>query len=120
MNSRMFFAGSDVLTATPMVSPITWLTALKSRSVSNGRRLRNTACEVKLGPIIKTEYPSAGWRKTYSVPMTVPPPGRFSTTTFCPNAVCMRCARMRAVTSNEPPAGNGTTMRTGFAGNACA
>src|SRR4029078_3650421 len=38
--------------------------------------------------------------------------------TFCPS--CMRCAIVRDMMSNDPPAGNGTTMRTVFVGNSCA
>ena len=36
------------------------------------------------------------------------------------NGAMSETLRRSAVTSNEPPAGNGTTMRTGFDGKACA
>jgi hypothetical protein len=46
--------------------------------------------------------------------------GLLSTTNGCPNARCSSGASARATMSVVPPAANGTTMRTGRAGQDCA
>src|SRR5688572_21866721 len=55
-----------------------------------------------------------------SAPMLPPAPVLFSTTTGCPHASLSFCPSRRATTSVVPPAANGTTIFTGFDGNACA
>src|SRR5436189_5152704 len=52
--------------------------------------------------------------------MLPPAPGRFSTTTGVAKSACMRCCKMRASRSAEPPAANGTTMVIGRCGQSCA
>src|SRR5665213_297075 len=54
--------------------------------------------------------------------MLPPAPGRLSTMNVWPNASVNRCATARARMSVVPPAGKGTTMRTGCDGyaGACA
>src|SRR5437773_1271667 len=47
-------------------------------------------------------------------------PGRLSTITGWPHFSESFSATMRGIRSALPPAGNGTTMRTGFAGHSCA
>src|SRR5690349_221610 len=47
-------------------------------------------------------------------------PGRLSTMTGCPHFSVSFSATRRGIRSALPPAGNGTTMRTGFAGHSCA
>src|SRR5205085_526748 len=47
-------------------------------------------------------------------------PGRLSTMTGWPHFSLSFSATMRGIRSALPPAGNGTTMRTGFAGHSCA
>src|SRR6185503_11456664 len=47
-------------------------------------------------------------------------PGRLSTITGWPHFSESFSATMRGRRSALPPAGNGTTMRTGFAGHSCA
>src|ERR1043166_4309358 len=47
-------------------------------------------------------------------------PGRFSATPGCPQVSLSRCASWRATRSVEPPAGNGTTMRTVLLGKGSA
>ncbi|CUI63558.1 Uncharacterised protein [Achromobacter xylosoxidans] len=47
-------------------------------------------------------------------------PGLFSTTTVCLSASARRGAITRAMMSDEPPGGYGTTMRTGRVGHASA
>ncbi len=49
-----------------------------------------------------------------------PAPGLLSTTTGSPSAWPSLSARTRVMTSVGPPAGNGTTIFTGFVGHACA
>src|SRR5690606_29420812 len=66
----------------------------------------------------KSTLPSAGARATYDVPIVPPEPGRFSTIRFCLNVSDRRCAKMRANASLLPPAGKGTTNRTGLLGHA--
>src|ERR1700754_624733 len=51
-----------------------------------------------------------------SAAMLPPAPGLFSTTTDWPQTSCRRLLISRAVMSVEPPGVNGTTTRTGFAG----
>src|SRR6266481_7828371 len=48
--------------------------------------------------------------------MLPPAPGLFSTTTDWPQTSCRRLLTRRAVISVEPPGVNGTTTRTGLAG----
>src|SRR4051795_4057188 len=55
-----------------------------------------------------------------SAAMLPPAPGLFSTTTDCPHTSCRRLETSRAVISVEPPGVNGTTTRTGFAGQSPA
>jgi predicted carbohydrate-binding protein with CBM5 and CBM33 domain len=52
--------------------------------------------------------------------MVPPAPARFSTTTGWPSEADSFSATRRATTSVEPPAGNGTTIRTGRDGKVCA
>src|SRR5262249_25960119 len=61
-------------------------------------------------------YPSGALVVTAPIPTLPPAPGRFSTTKDWPNMSFRRSARMRVSTSVEPPAGYGTTMRTGRSG----
>jgi hypothetical protein len=51
-----------------------------------------------------------------SVPIDPPAPARLSTITCCPNRSLNFCATMRPITSEPPPAGNGTMMRAVLAG----
>ena len=55
-----------------------------------------------------------------SEPTMPPPPARLSTMTGCFHASFRRCAMLRASRSVEPPAANGTTMRTSFDGYAAS
>src|ERR1700709_2059393 len=55
-----------------------------------------------------------------SAAMLPPAPGLFSTTTDWPQSSCKRLETRRAVMSVEPPGVNGTTTRTGFAGQSAA
>src|ERR1700716_1687824 len=52
--------------------------------------------------------------------MLVPPPGRFSIRTCWSQLLESRSPTMRAITSVGPPAANGTTIRTGWVGQARA
>src|SRR5262245_27820832 len=58
-------------------------------------------------------WPSAGERAAISVPMLLPPPGRFSTKKDCPSRSVSHCAMKRATRSVPPPAEVATRMRTG-------
>ena len=64
--------------------------------------------------------PSGALRTTFSVPMLPLEPVRFSTTTGWPRLSVSRSARMRAATSVAPPAGKGTTKRSGREGDHAA
>src|SRR3954447_12077045 len=55
-----------------------------------------------------------------SAAMLPPAPPLFSTTTVWPHTSCRRLETSRAVMSVEPPGVNGTTTRTGFAGQSAA
>jgi hypothetical protein len=94
-------------------------TPTKSRMESNGSFVRSAALAMNVKPAIRNVWPSAGARATSSVPITVPAPGRLSTTTLWPNAFVSGGASARAATSTDPEGGNGTTIRKGFEGN-CA
>ena len=52
--------------------------------------------------------------------MLPPTPPRLSTITGWFHASLSLCDKMRAMVSDVPPAGNGATMRMGFAGYVCA
>ena len=53
-------------------------------------------------------------------PMVPAAPGRLSTSTCWPHMRVRRSVMRRAMMSGDPPAGKGTMMRMGFAGNSCA
>src|SRR4051812_25305134 len=65
-------------------------------------------------------YPSGSERNTASAPMLPAAPGRLSTITGWPHFSVSFSATRRGIRSALPPAGNGTMMRTGFAGHSCA
>src|SRR3954470_11325991 len=65
-------------------------------------------------------YPSGSARNTASAPMLPAAPGRLSTITGWPHFSDSFSATMRGMRSALPPAGNGTTIRTAFAGHSCA
>src|SRR5438105_11577926 len=74
------------------------------------------------GVVMRTVCPSGAALATASAPTLPPAPARFSTTTGCLKDSDIFALTQRATVSTEPPAGNGTTMRTGRFGNdwACA
>jgi hypothetical protein len=51
-------------------------------------------------------------RATCCAAIAVLPPGRFSTTTVCPQSSLSFWPTKRAITSAGPPGGNGTINRT--------
>src|SRR4051812_32656654 len=55
-----------------------------------------------------------------SLPMTVPPPGRFSITTLCFHFSPSFWPTTRARMSTAPAGGKGTTIRTARVGKDCA
>ena len=57
---------------------------------------------------------------TWSMPMSPVPPDRFSTMKGCPKTLDKRSAKCLAMGSQGLPAADGTTMRTGLAGQAWA
>src|SRR5215510_6416598 len=61
-------------------------------------------------------YPSGGELTTASAAMLLPAPGLFSISTVCPRRVCSQSLKIRATMSDDPPAGNPTTQRTGRVG----
>ena len=66
-------------------------------------------------------YPSAAALITFCAPIEPPAPPTFSTITACPSALPIATLTLRAMTSESPPAGYGTTMDNGLEGNAsCA
>src|SRR5437588_7119972 len=65
-------------------------------------------------------WPSGSERTTTSLAILVPPPGRFSIRTCCPQLFARRSPSIRAITSVGPPGANGTMMRTGRVGQARA
>ena len=65
-------------------------------------------------------WPSGGDFATSSTPTLPPAPGLFSITTGWPQAWASLSPIARARMSVLPPGVNGTTMRTGFDGNASA
>src|SRR6187200_2726897 len=58
-------------------------------------------------------WPSGGERAAISVPILLPPPGRFSTKKDCPSRSVSHCAMKRATRSVPPPAEVATRIRTG-------
>jgi hypothetical protein len=65
-------------------------------------------------------WPSPALRTSSPVPIVPPPPERFSTTAFWPQAVCRCAARYRPITSVLPPAAAGTMTRMVEAGRQSA
>src|SRR5690606_13959550 len=58
-------------------------------------------------------WPSGGALATWRAAISLPAPGRFSTTTFCFSRSDKALAKMRGPTSVELPGGKPTTMRIG-------
>ena len=71
-------------------------------------------------PLARKVSPSAALRRTATVAMLPPAPGRFSTTTGWPSTGVRAFASARARTSVAAPGGKATTMRTGRSGQECA
>src|SRR5436190_13735090 len=65
-------------------------------------------------------YPSGAAFATRATAVMPPAPPALSTMTCCPRSSERRGARIRARTSPELPAADGTTMVTGRAGQTCA
>jgi hypothetical protein len=66
-------------------------------------------------------WPSGGALATSCMAVTPAPPGLFSTYTLWPSCLVSSAATERATISLVPPGANGTTKRTGLAGQAlCA
>ena len=61
-------------------------------------------------------WPSGGACAVDSVPVMVPAPGWYSTTTGCFNASCSRVPTMCTTMSVPPPGTKGTLTRTGRLG----
>ncbi|MNT06691.1 hypothetical protein D3C72_1413690 [compost metagenome] len=59
-------------------------------------------------------WPSGGVASIVLIAMPPPAPGLFSTTTGVPRSAESWSASRRAITSMVPPAGAGTSMRTGL------
>jgi len=74
----------------------------------------------KLAAIMKSVWPSAGLPSSACAPITVLPPGRFSTTTATPASLPTACASDLARASDEPPAAYGTISVSGCEVNFCA
>ena len=64
--------------------------------------------------------PSGGDFATTAAPLEPEAPGRFSTMTVVPSRGCSPAAASRPTASTEAPAGNGTMIRIGPAGQFCA
>jgi hypothetical protein len=71
---------------------------------------------VKGAGVTSRVWPSGGDLATMSVPITVLPPGRLSTTTGWPHISLSFCATMRPTMSVLPPAAKGTTSLTALTG----
>ena len=78
------------------------VTPVKSLSVSYESFERTKGLIVKLGAIRSTVWPSAGARATSSAPITVLPPGRFSTMTLWPSVLLSGAASARPRMSTGP------------------
>src|SRR3954463_763030 len=70
-------------------------------------------------PEITKVVPSGSEWATAAEPTMPLAPGRFSTTTLCPNVLPRCSARIRPIVSALPPGGHGTTMRMGLLGQTC-
>jgi len=81
--------------------------------LADGAARRVIADEV---PIRSRVYPSGRVFMTTSVPTLLPAPGLFSMTNCWPRRSDSHWPIRRAMMSVDPPAANGTTMRTGRAG----
>src|SRR5215470_9292059 len=72
------------------------------------------------GVPIRITLPLGGLFATSVAPLLPPAPPTFSTSTGWPIRGASFSASRREITSVVPPAANGTTMRTGWSGHACA
>ena len=87
-----------------------------SRNVSYGRSLRRLGLMVSALIATPKVWPSGAAATTACVPMTVPPPGWFSTTTGWPHSSESFCPIGRTIASVAPPASSGEIRRTGCVG----
>src|SRR6516165_342165 len=77
--------------------------------------LRRCGSTTNEGEIIKRVLPSGSARDAYSVAISVPAPGRLSTTMVGPPALPICSASRRAIASAGPPGANGKTTLIGLA-----
>lgn len=93
-------------------------TGTKSATGSYGSFLCSVAL-IASGVLVPTSkvYPSGAAFATEAVPVTMPAPVRFSTTTGLPRRAANACPNIRPRTSTAPPAATGTTRvicRSGY------
>src|SRR5688500_11187286 len=94
----------------------TWEIGAKSRTGSNGSCLCSAGALVKDAAIVGRVWPAGAALAAVSVPLTLPAPGRLSTTMVWPRVSLIFCASRRAIRSVEPPALCGTIRRIGRVG----
>src|SRR2546425_10605552 len=111
---------SDGVPTSPSGVIPTRLSGAKSRLASYDR-LGYTAGATPSGvDATNSVYPSFGAFAASAVPSVLPAPGLLSTSTCLPHCVVSRCASVRVMMSNPPPAAYGVMICTGRSGKPCA
>src|SRR3954471_4147175 len=120
MSSFTECTGSEGYTTRTLPDVTSSVTGARSLAGSNGSFGYITRLVATGTPPTRIVWPSASERTTASMPMLVPAPGRFSTSTGWPRPSDSGADSARARMSTVPPAAAGTTRRTGFDGKPCA
>jgi hypothetical protein len=109
--------GSDGCVISSSGESVVWLTGRKSRIGSYCRFLCIIGASTSVVmPPRYIVYPSAGDLTKSIAPITPPPPGRLSITTFCPQLSVSFCPSSRPRMSVGPPAGKDMTILSGLDG----
>ena len=98
-----------------------------AKAAPDGYTLVMTDTSIAVNPSLKplpydtiNDFMAVSLLATASMPITLPPPGRFSITIGWPSALLTCGSMMRARLSVPPPAPNGTTRRIARVGYDCA
>src|SRR5688572_1322072 len=116
MNSEIEFAGTLGETYIAHSSRVTWETGAKSLTASKGGGLFTTDKGTMLVPEKRSVYPSGDAVRTAWAAIAPSAPGLFSMTNVCPSCFDNTSPMILAATSEGPPAGKGTSRRTGLDG----
>src|SRR5215813_592024 len=116
MNSLTVFTGTEGWTASTNGARAIIAAGTNAPAGSKGNLMRVATAPGYDEVAFSNRYPSGSELATYSAPIMLAAPGRFSTTMLRPHISLRPLATPRLRMSAEPPAANGTTIVTFLAG----